>query len=108
VRLGGGGGHADNGVLLHEMIHQFLQERDEDPKHMGRALVAGDYAPDEGHHRDIWAGKSKTVRQGEKVVRMNAPRPVTGEPPLGQADIASWPHSIGIDLGRLGEMPYGP
>jgi hypothetical protein len=26
---------ADNGVLLHEMIHQYLFERSEDPRHSG-------------------------------------------------------------------------
>ena len=54
---------ADNNVLLHEMIHQFLFERGEDAAHSGEPWrreimrlnkhIAG---------REIWAGRSKTIR----------------------------------------------
>ena len=101
------GGHliADNGTLLHEMLHQYLFERGEDPAHMGEPwrreimrltkLITG---------KTIWAGPSKTVRQNGKTTRMNAPRPETKEPSLPQAIIARWPHDkLGINLGFLGQ-----
>ena len=94
---------ADKGALLHEMIHQYLHERGENPKHDGAAwrreimrlttLLNG---------RDIWAGRSKTMRKKQKVYRGNEAHPETGAASLDQQAIATWPHSIGIKLGRLG------
>jgi hypothetical protein len=65
---------ADNNTLLHEMVHQFLFERGEDPHHAGKPwrreimrltkLITG---------KDIWAGSSKTMRINGSVVRRNAP-----------------------------------
>jgi hypothetical protein len=96
---------ADNGVLLHEMIHQYLFERGEPAGHDAEGwrreimrlnqLLTGS---------EIWAGASKTVRIDKKVVRINAPHPVTGQPSLRQGEIARWPHEqSGIRLGQLGE-----
>lgn len=100
---------ADNNTLLHEMIHQFLFERGEDAAHAGTGwrreimrlnkLITG---------RDIWAGRSTTVRQDQgdgvkKVVRLNLPNKATGEISMGQMQIARWPHDgVGIRLGTLG------
>ena len=96
---------ADNDTLLHEMVHQFLFER-------------GEYAGHDGHSwrreimrltkqiagREIWAGRSMTVRRDKRVVRINAPHPETKVPSLSQAAIARWPHDgLGINLGHLGE-----
>jgi hypothetical protein len=99
---------ADNGVLLHEMIHQALFEAGEHAAHDSEGwrreiirlskAIAG---------QEIWAGRSITKRVlGEdgklsKVVRINAPGP-NGERSLGLDEIARWPHTIGIRLGRLG------
>jgi hypothetical protein len=101
---------ADNGVLLHEMIHQFLFEAGEDASHASEGwrrevmrlsqLIAG---------KEIWAGRSMTKRvrgadgKLSKVVRVNAPGP-NGERSLGQDEIARWPHTVGIRLGRLGDV----
>jgi hypothetical protein len=96
---------ADNCTLLHEMVHQCLFERGEYAGHDGQAWrheimrltkhMTG---------REIWAGRSMTVRQGKRVIRINAPHPETKEPSLPQAAIARWPHDgLGIDLGQLGE-----
>jgi hypothetical protein len=98
---------ADNGVLLHEMIHQFLQERGEDASHkeapwrrelmrLHQALTG----------KTIWAGHrtSKRVRgrDGSRVsVKLQAPGPES-EPSLTQLQIACWPCGHGIDLDRLG------
>jgi hypothetical protein len=101
---------ADYNTLLHEMVHQFLVERGEYPKHSGEGwrreimrlnkLITG---------KEIWAGRSKTVRKRDSedhksyVVRINEPHP-DGYPSITQAMIARWPHDgCGIYLGRLGE-----
>jgi len=80
---------ADNDTLLHEMVHQFLFKRGEYPSHDGEPWrreimrltkqIAG---------REIWAGRSVTVRRDKRVVRINAPHPETKEPSLPQAIIA--------------------
>jgi hypothetical protein len=98
---------ADNCSLLHEMVHQLLFERGEDAAHLSKGwrceimrlnkLITG---------REIWAGRSMTVRRDKRVVRINASHPETKEPSLPQAVIARWPHDgVGIDLGHLGEAP---
>jgi hypothetical protein len=101
---------ADNGTLLHEMIHQLLQQRGEPSAHASAGwrreimrlnkLITG---------TEVWAGASITKRvvgddgKRSKVVRINKPRD-DGEPSLDQATIARWPHDgMGINLGRLGE-----
>jgi len=101
---------ADYNTLLHEMIHQFLFERGEDSDHQSNGwrreimrlnkLITG---------KEIWAGRSKTVRKKDAedrksyVVRINEPHP-DGTPSLPQKQISRWPHDgCGIFLGRLGE-----
>jgi hypothetical protein len=94
---------ADNNTLLHEMVHQLLFERGEDPNHAGEPwrreimrltkLITG---------KDIWAGRTKTARRDGRIVRINAPHPQTGEPSLPQKIIACWPHDgLGIDFGHF-------
>lgn len=103
------GGHliADNNTLLHEMLHQCLFERGENPAHAGEPwrreimrltkLITG---------KPIWAGPSRVVRQNGKAVRINVPHPETKEPSLPQAVIARWPHDgLNINLGFLGQLP---
>jgi hypothetical protein len=102
---------ADNGVLLHEMIHQALFELGEDAAHASegwrREIMR---LHEEITGKQIWAGRSMTKRvRGEdgklsKVVRINSPSP-DGEGSLGQDDIATWPNSkTGIRLGKLGDV----
>jgi hypothetical protein len=93
---------ADNGTLLHEMIHQALFERGEDAAHASEGwrteimrlhtLITGS---------QIWAGRSTTKRIDGKVIRINEPRK-DGTVSLTQGAIARWPHSVSIDLGKLG------
>jgi hypothetical protein len=52
----------------------------------------------------IWAGRSITKRIDGKMVRINEPRS-DGTVSMRQGEIARWPHSVGIDLGRLGVTP---
>jgi hypothetical protein len=84
------------------MIHQALFERGEDAKHAGgwrreimrlHQMITG---------TQIWAGRSTTQWINGKVVRINEPRN-DGMGSLPQRDIARWPYSTGINLGRLGE-----
>jgi hypothetical protein len=98
---------ADNCTLLHEMVHQYLFERGEDAEHEREGwrreimrlnkLIAG---------KEIWAGRSKTMRDPEdktRVLRRNEPHPETGKASLSQMQIARWPHDArGIKLGKLG------
>jgi hypothetical protein len=99
---------ADNSVLLHEMVHQCVQERGENAAHASEGwrreimrlhkLITG---------KNIWAGCSTTARRKEKdgtskVIRINKPNPDTGALSLTQDAIARWPHSCGICLGVLG------
>jgi hypothetical protein len=98
---------ADRGVLLHEMIHQFLHESGEYARHDGgpwcrevmrlHRLLTG---------KDVWAGKytvtKKRLPDGGRVsVRGNVARPGDGEASLTQKVISRWPYSAGIDLGPL-------
>ena len=96
---------ADYNTLLHEMVHQFLQERGENSHHNSQSwcreimrltkMITGN---------EIWAGRSKTARRDKRVARINEPHPETGISSLPQKQIARWPHDgCGIDLGRLGE-----
>jgi hypothetical protein len=99
---------ADNCSLLHEMIHQFLFERGEDPAHLSKGWrreimrlnkqITG---------REIWAGPS-VIRRIDKIpTRLNAPNPETGQQSLPQAVIARWPHDkVGINPGALGEVQH--
>jgi hypothetical protein len=102
-------GDADDGIMLHAMIHQILNERREDAKHMGpgwRREIMRLHGDITG--TDIWAGRSTTIRRAvegyavKRMVRINAPDRATGAVSLMQAEIARWPHSAGIDLGALG------
>lgn len=100
---------ADNNTLLHEMIHQWLNERGEDAAHASdgwRREIMRLHREITG--TEIWAGRSKTVRRkdqdGARVVRINLPHPTTGEASLTQGQIARWPHEPAglITLGQLG------
>ena len=98
---------ADNGVLLHEMIHQVLCERGVDPSHASdgwRQEIMRLHK--QITETEIWAGRSITKRmlgndgKKSKVIRIN--EPLDGKKSLGQDEIARWPHSCGIKLGKLG------
>jgi hypothetical protein len=93
---------ADNGVLLHEMVHQVLFERGQDAAHASegwRNEIMRLHERITGSR--IWAGRSVTKRINGKVVRINKPRS-DGVVSLTQGAIARWPRSVGIDLGKLG------
>jgi hypothetical protein len=98
---------ADNGTLLHEMIHQFLFERGESAGHDSdgwRRELMRLHKAITGH--EIWAGQSRTARQNGKIVRINKPD-ADGTVSLTQGKIARWPHSVGIKFGPLGSQDRG-
>ena len=94
---------ANRGVLLHEMLHQYLFEWGVCPHHAGgpwRWEIMRLHRQITG--REIWAGEYTVVKdKGRKSVRVNRPHPRTGEPSLVQMQIARWPYGTGIDLGPL-------
>jgi hypothetical protein len=95
---------ADNCTLLHEMAHQFLFEQDEDAAHDSdgwrREIMRLNKLITK---KEIWAGRSKTMRDKTRVFRGNEPHPETGKASLSQLQIARWPHDgSGIKLGKLG------
>lgn len=97
---------ADVGVLLHEMVHQYLAELGEETGHDSepwcREIMRLHYKIT---REKLWA--SPSVVRKEKIggklksVRKQKPCPDTGETSLPRADIATWPHSVGVDLGAL-------
>ena len=98
---------ADNGVLLHEMVHQRLFERGELPDHASepwRNEIMRLHLAITGKH--IWAGRSKTVRRRiagrSRVMRGNEANKETGEASISNAAIVRWPYACGICLGKLG------
>jgi hypothetical protein len=98
---------ADRGVLLHEMIHQFLHERGEFPKHQGQPWcreIMRLHLQITG--QSIWAGayvvrKKKDANGGRQSVRLNQPDRETGRESITQTQIAGWPGSLKISLGHL-------
>src|SRR5262245_49408530 len=100
---------ADNGNLLHGMVHQLLRDAGEPAGHDSEGwqqevmrlhrLITG---------KEIWAGRSMTKRvegsEGRlsRVVGVNEERSGV-RVSMTQLQIAEWPHcGHGIDLGRLG------
>jgi hypothetical protein len=93
----------DNATLLHEMVHQCLNERGENAKHAcdgWRREIMRLHQAITGS--EIWAGRSKTMRQNGKVVRLNEAH-ANGRVSLTQDEISRWPHSVAINLGPLGK-----
>jgi hypothetical protein len=93
---------ADKGVLLHEMVHQFLHDNGEYSKHNGepwrREIMRLNKLLTK---KEIWAGASTVIRVKGKSKRINKPHPATGIASLRQGQIARWPHSVGIKLGKF-------
>jgi hypothetical protein len=103
---------ADRGVLLHEMIHQHLAEQGKSPKHehkpwceeimrLHRAITGNRiYAAPEV------VTKTREVEprtQKPKSIRVPRRHPVTGSPSIDRMTIATWPHSLALDLGSFCE-----
>lgn len=99
---------ADNGTLLHEMVHQALSEAGEDPTHSSNAWRREIMRLHKQitHGEIIWAGRSTTMRdpRSKKVVRYNEPGEA-GLPSITQGQIAAWPEGFGFSLGKLGSSP---
>lgn len=88
------------GVLVHEMLHQFLYQRGVSASHDSdgwRTEIMRITAKHFG--KEIWAGRIKVTKVGKgkdrRSVKFNAPHP-DGRKSLTQGEIARWPHSVGI------------
>ena len=97
---------ADRGVLLHEMLHQHLTENGESPKHEHAPWCEGIMRL----HYDltgkrVWAAPEMAVKKNNpetgkrKSYRVPRPHPQTGELSIDHLAIATWPHSLGLQLG---------
>jgi hypothetical protein len=92
---------ADRGVLLHEMIHQHLNERGDNPGHDGqpwRDEIMRLHFEITGNR--IFAAAEKVIKVKQEDGRRKSHR-VQKDGSKKQTDIARWPHSYGIELGRL-------
>lgn len=81
---------ADRGVLCHEMIHAWLRQCGDDPKHSGQPWRDEIVRLSRIEGRTIVAMKTKVAK--EKGTRRSVR--VTPEGSLNQAEIAGWPLSI--------------
>jgi hypothetical protein len=86
------------GVLLHEMIHQYLAQLGKDPAHAGQPWCDEIMRISQLLGRNIWAGKYIVKRVNGKSVRANELPPESTEARiLDQAEIARWPYTVGIE-----------
>jgi len=94
---------ARRATLLHEMIHQHLVERGEDPHHDGepwrREITRMHAELIEGER--LWCAYDQVKKINGSSVRVPRPAPEPGMRAIAQKDIARWPRSVGIDLGKL-------
>lgn len=97
---------ADKNTLLHEMIHQHLNESGDDPRHETpgwRAEIMRLHYELTGEK--IFAGRSLVKKQlvdgSRKSVRRQETDPTGALRSLSQVEIASWPSSLDIRLGSL-------
>ena len=85
------------GVLLHEMIHQALSQRGQNPAHAGTLWCQEIMRISRQLGTEIWAGKYMVKKIDGKSTRVNeAPSESTGARILRQKEIAGWPQSIGL------------
>lgn len=103
---------ADRGVLLHEMIHQSLTETGRSPKHehepwceeimrlhfklTGKHIFAAPETVTKTKDIDPATGKKKSIRVPRR-------HPETGKPSIDRMSVATWPHSLGVELGQFVE-----
>jgi hypothetical protein len=93
---------ADNGVLLHEMVHQHLIETGQNPHHAGQPWCDCVMRLNKQiAKKEIFASPTSVRKVDGRSVRLNPACTATGRPSLPQQDIARWPHSTGIKLGAL-------
>jgi hypothetical protein len=99
-------------VLLHEMIHLYLMQQGEHPKHDGKPWR------DEISRLHKLITKKQLHVTGQRIIKVkdeegiprskrvldtrNVPSNVHDKL-LGQGDIARWPHSCGIKFGAFGK-----
>lgn len=85
-------------ILLHEMIHQYLFETDQDVKHNALPFCNQIMRLSKDiWDKTIWASPSVPRKVNGISKRIQKPSS-DGSPSIPLADIASWPHSIDLHL----------
>jgi hypothetical protein len=85
------------GVLLHEMVHQYLQQLRRNAAHAGQPWCDEIMRISRLFGLDVWAGAYTVARVNGKLMRVNrAPASPNGAQVLQQKEIARWPHTVGI------------
>jgi hypothetical protein len=87
------------GVLLHEMVHQFLEQSGVDVGHDGTPWCQEIMRLSKVFGRNIWAGKYTVTKVHGRSQRTNKPNPDKDSKAiaLNQDQISKWPHSIGLE-----------
>jgi hypothetical protein len=86
------------GVLLHEMIHQSLDQHGEPTAHASASWCREIMRISHELGRDIWAGRYTVKKINGRACRANEERPSgTRGTALNQKQISTWPHSINLD-----------
>jgi hypothetical protein len=88
--------HAQRAVLLHEMLHYYLFETKQDPKHAGQPWCDEVMRISRELGQPVWAGRYTAIRKGKTTRRGNQlpPEDLTELRRLTQREIAAWPGSI--------------
>jgi hypothetical protein len=81
------------GVLLHEMVHQHLEQIEKDWHHAGQPWCAEIMRISRMFGFNVWAGKYTVVKVDGQSKRANkrAPADLTPDYSLNQCDISHWP-----------------
>jgi hypothetical protein len=87
------------GVLLHEMVHQFLEQSGKCTAHDGEPWRREIMRLSQVFGKNIWAGKYTVRKVRGKSQRVNLPNPDEDSKAqeLTQGQIARWPDSIGVE-----------
>lgn len=86
------------GILLHEMVHQYLGESRQDTKHNAKPWCSEIMRITEKVWGvQIWASPSSPRKVGGASVRVQALSP-TGKESIPRACLAGWPHSMGLSV----------
>jgi len=87
------------GVLLHEMVHQFLHQSGKSTAHASEDWCREIMRLSKMFGKNIWAGKYTVRKVRGKSQRINLPNPDenSAAPELNQKQISQWPNSIGIE-----------
>jgi hypothetical protein len=87
------------GVLLHEMLHQYLRQVGKATAHQGEPWREEIMRISRLFGLEVWAGKYTVAKIDGRSVRINKPNPDASSKAqaLNQDQISKWPYSIGVE-----------